>query len=819
MDEDFSSFYGGNVEDNPTMGRGFDTVADFSSVDLSQFIYAGGDDVHSEGSHTDAISLNESLNYMVEGGDPPAYRDSPTPDSIVPITFSTNGSEQQRKIINYTMHTLAHGKNLLIECPPGHQRRAVILGAACDFLEWSRHQEEQNEVNDFDVDLASASKPERIIFATQNTLETESLIQEIRGILCSSNILQNIKMCVLDHRKSYCVNDEVRSSLNVSNDCCNLVRNRHLNQHMQDGSVREVEVLPECQFYNTSSNFSFIQMTPNEPEPCTIRDIEDFTSECRVSRTCPFYASLKNVVDADLIICPQEFILSPVLREEYELDIDRAIIIFDEGCSLDLDSCKEASVQLFVTDLNSITRMLRNLLMEPSTSTTPELIPIITQIKNVTSALSKLLQREENESSSDPENNQNVGEDAFHFDPEAEILKELLSLKFSKTCVAPVTSRVRTHLKNSSTSALNYEGLQKFFKFLHLLSFLADGEGEVNEKKNFSIQVGKRSVGSRRTENIVKIVCSNPSLIFQPVEEASTSIIVGGSCLAPFYVFEDTNKFGLGVEFQAPTKISHTDFRVSERMLYCTCERGPLNNSFQLNFNSRQHTTVQNEIILGLSQICKTIPDGILIIFHSEAFLKEMLSRKIGKHDLLDTLKEHKHVFCTQDVRTEADIAIKIEAYRDRAKNPEPEKSGAVLVTHRGKVNQTLSLQGVEIRAVVSIGLPYRGWYNDENVLAKREHFSSQYGPEPYEFLEWYRANANHRMNQSFAQVFDGGRDDWGLVIVLDSRLFPRDQFDKEEELIPSWVQLNQDHFEGQNCFEGMVQRIVEMVQTCSASR
>lgn len=712
---------------------------------------------------------------------------------------------EKDKIRECVSSGLKSGKNILVECPPGHQRKGTILCTALEYVRLRRLDDSPSN---------ATPKPTRVIFATEGVSATKRLLAEMRSTSWPG-LLEGIKMMVVDHRKNMCINREVRGlDSNVDSKCFDLIRNENVNLRMAAGYVRAREVLTECPFHFNPHpvDFHYIQENPG-PQDFVIRDMEDYINHCHELTKCPYFSSYENLEKADLIICPQDFVLSPVLREEHKINIYGAIIIFDDGHNLDLNCCTEGSVQFTTKDLNIISRALRTISTAATTSTS-DFSCTIDNLIHVTTTLYEIVKKYQDHLN---EREDNVNNLEGNSDLEDEVMEKLQISFFSRDQLAPIRSKLLHHAINTpedDDSSVPYDVLQQSLKFLYILPLFADGE--IVHQGNLSVQSKLKNVGRRRTIIILKIVCAKASHIFQKLGMAATSIIIGGDCLSPFYSFTDTSNFGLGVQFHAE-EIWHNNRKLNERVFFASCERGPSDRHFQLNFTSRRNPLVQHEVITALGQLCALIPSGVVMIFHSESALKEMLATRPDRSNLTETIGELKRVFSLQRMQTEAEICGAMEEYKRWSKNPENEKTGAALILHRHNAHYISQLEGAEIRGVIHVGIPYRGWHSksDERLVAKRDHFEKRFGEKPCEFLQWYRGHSYRQMGRSFAQVSDGEGQDWGVVILLDARVFPRGPHNIQEELVPAWVRANEHHYEGDDCFQRLTQKIQLVVNMC----
>jgi hypothetical protein len=82
----------------------------------------------------------------------------------------------------------------------------------------------------------------------------------------------------------------------------------------------------------------------NEPK-FDVWDIEDLVREGKIINgnimlqssteylllACPYFASHTIAMEADIIFCPYNYLLDPIIRDTLDINLDGAVVIFDEA--------------------------------------------------------------------------------------------------------------------------------------------------------------------------------------------------------------------------------------------------------------------------------------------------------------------------------------------------------------------------------------------------------------------------------------------------------------------------------------------------------
>eukprot|EP00854_Cymbomonas_tetramitiformis_P002667 gene2667-3437_t len=118
-------------------------------------------------------------------------------------------------------------------------------------------------------------------------------------------------MVILASRSNYCVHKSISKAHSVDEECQKLLADPDKN----------------CDFFAKSSKLrgSFEQ----------VHDIEDLVKAGKKHKGCPYYAARQAVGDAELVFCPYSYILDPVVRRAMDINLEDAVVIFDEAHNIE----------------------------------------------------------------------------------------------------------------------------------------------------------------------------------------------------------------------------------------------------------------------------------------------------------------------------------------------------------------------------------------------------------------------------------------------------------------------------------------------------
>ena len=195
-----------------------------------------------------------------------------------------------------------------------------------------------SEVSTKTLQTAPRQYKRRIYFASRTHSQLSQIMSELKrchDVLEWTDHRPNA--VILGSRKHYCINDRV-SSLRPSSRLGNACR-----------SLLETH---SCSFAKRAQ-----ALTAEVGRLC---DIEELISAGRKHKACPYYASqeMANGQASSIVLCPYNYIIDPIIRRSKEIDLDNAVIVFDEGHNI-ADLLREAAS--FQIQYETIDEAYRNL--------------------------------------------------------------------------------------------------------------------------------------------------------------------------------------------------------------------------------------------------------------------------------------------------------------------------------------------------------------------------------------------------------------------------------------------------------------------------
>ncbi|KAL0324857.1 UNVERIFIED_CONTAM: Fanconi anemia group J protein [Sesamum radiatum] len=343
-----------------------------------------------------------------------------------------------------------------------------------------------------------------------------------------------------------------------------------------------------------------------------VHDIEDLVKVGQVVKGCSYFAARSMAQDAELVFCPYNYIINPVIREAMEVDISGSIIIFDEAHNIEDIARDAGSIDLgeevllhLQTELGQLS-LNDSMTYQPLFEMTQDILSWIDRRKNT------LVKREF----------QNyfrcwTGDKALKELEEANV--SLQSFPILQECAKKAiraASEAESDIAHlSGIAAITLEGL-----FSSLNYFFA-GNGTRAYDYQLALQrfVKKDEGGWTTTFNLW---CLNPAVVFKNIAESSQSVILTSGTLSPLNTFSSE----LGVQFGTCLEAPHV-IDVDSQVWAAAIANGPGNYPLNASYRTADEYAFQDAVGSSLEEICKIVPGGCLVFFPSYKLLDKVSTR------------------------------------------------------------------------------------------------------------------------------------------------------------------------------------------------
>ncbi|KAL9647262.1 hypothetical protein ABK040_012614 [Willaertia magna] len=597
------------------------------------------------------------------------------------------------------------------------------------------------------------------------------------------------RMTILASKQHTCINQQVINTKDINNECHKLVDSA------------------SCAYYKNVELLS----TNSEFKPPSgrlqIYDIEDLLKEGKRLKSCPYYACremLENP-EIELVLCPYNYLLSPLTRENMNINLQNAIIICDEAHNIE-DICREsASLSLNDLDLEEIVNELYSIYNDYKVK--PQLHkPIHDFLLNLLRWMKgqrnlqelekdveyKVVKRKENICKVLEEMGiQDISNNSLtHF-------KQLKSLFFNIKAYAQSPQNKRKDPVTLSARTITI--LQELFYILDFLlknnmKYINDYSLVLLKKMNDTVKSKRKNqqftqrLLDTRVEYTLNFWCYNPAVAFEALKTKCRSVLLASGTLAPLDSFSSE----LGTQFSTVFEGSHIISK--EQVWVGTIGTGDNGVSMNANFQNSNDANYQDSLGSMIIDLCKQIQDGILLFFPSYSFMQKVLYRW-KERKILQKLQKVKDVFYEQKYESIDTIISEYYASIDKHSNssnnsPTTTNGALFMAVCRGKVSEGIDFSNDKCRAVICIGIPYPN-FKDLQVSQKREYNDENYSSNRMNGEAWYNSQAFRALNQAVGRCIRH-RHDYGAIILIEERL---QKNPRTVQSFSKWIRSHMTHY------------------------
>ncbi|EEF52880.1 brca1 interacting protein helicase 1 brip1, putative [Ricinus communis] len=573
-----------------------------------------------------------------------------------------------------------------------------------------------------------------------------------------------VPMAVLASRRHYCTNAHVNGKENIDEECKLLLKDPDAGC-LQFKNAHKVKGHPSLQRGGCHE----------------VHDIEDLVKVGKVVRGCSYYAARSMADDAQLVFCPYNYVINPVIRGAMEIDIRGAILILDEAHNIEDIARDAGSVDVEEDILYKLQTELEQLcvhntsIYQPLYEMTQDLLSWIDQRK---STLQKHGFQHYFSSWS--------GDKALRELQEANISQQcfpiLLDCALKAIKAATDTEPDIAHLSGMAVIVL--EGL-----FSSLTYFFSRNGCHVSDYQlalQRHIKRDRKSPVGEWTLTL-SLWCLNPAVVFRDIADLSLSVILTSGTLSPMNSFSSE----LGVQFGTCLEAPHVIDNESQ-VWAAVISTGPDNYPLNASYKTADEFAFQDALGKTLEEICMIVPAGSLVFFPSYKLMEKLCNRwrETGQWSRLNAKKS---LFVEPRGSQEEEFDSVLKGYYDsickcnthavgrkkRVKRLDLKKAvestenlgkgAAFLAVCRGKVSEGMDFSDDNARVVIVVGIPFPNILDIQVRLKKSYNDTYKTSKNLLSGNEWYCYQAFRALNQAIGRCIRH-RFDYGAIILLDER-------------------------------------------------
>ncbi|XP_067447279.1 regulator of telomere elongation helicase 1 isoform X2 [Thunnus thynnus] len=620
----------------------------------------------------------------------------------------------------------------------------------------------------------------KIIYASRTHSQLTQVVNELK------NTSYRPKVCVLGSREQLCINPEVMRQ-----------DSNHVKVHMCRAKVST----RSCVYYNNVDEKSTDRDLTN-----SILDMEDLVKFGNKNRVCPYYLSRSMKTQADVIFMPYNYLLDPKSRRAHNIELNGAVVIFDEAHNVEKTCEESTSFDLTPYDIASAISAVDRLLVEQAKEASSR--DSVTQDFNVESLNSGLkieidtiakikqilLDLEAAIDSYEVPSDKGITKPGIFI---YELLERAHLTYSSKTAVYEALDQITGYLAGQSGIFLNTSGLQKLSDIIQLVFCGEPSEKDRQQqmqsntahfkvhihqdtshhKKKQNTDVWGPST-SKKQGNILSYWCFSPGFSMQDlVNQGVRCIILTSGTLSPLSSFTSEMR----IKFPVCLENSHVIER--DQIFVSVVEQGPdevrLSSAFDRRFVPENMSSLGSTV----ANLSRVVPHGLLVFFPSFFLMEKNLEfwRANGHADRIEKIKP---MFV--EPKGKSNFTEVIDGYYNKVNDP-ASRGGSFFAVCRGKASEGLDFANTFGRGVIITGLPFPPKM-DPRVILKMQFLDDMNRKKPpgVKYLsgqEWYRQQAFRAVNQAIGRVIRH-KDDYGAIFLCDQRFKSTDA----RANLPSWV-------------------------------
>uniref|UniRef100_A0A8P4GAH3 Regulator of telomere elongation helicase 1 n=1 Tax=Dicentrarchus labrax TaxID=13489 RepID=A0A8P4GAH3_DICLA len=651
----------------------------------------------------------------------------------VTVNFPFPPYDCQKDYISKVIECLQKKVNGVLESPTGTGKTLCLL---CATLAWREHFKDTVSARKIaerlggevmfpntplsswgtaatDGDTPTYTDVPKIIYASRTHSQLAQVINELK------NTSYRPKVCVLGSREQLCINQEVMRQ-----------ESNHAKVHMCRGKVST----RSCVYYNNVEGKSTDKDLVN-----SILDVEDLVKFGNKQRVCPYYLSRSLKQQADVIFMPYNYLLDPKSRRAHNIELNGAVVIFDEAHNVEKTCEESTSFDLSPYDVASAVNAVDRLLVEKA-------------------------------------------KDVCHGDSATEDFNCLLSFYICFSFIYELLERA--HLTYNSKTAV-YEALEQISTFLAgrqygliSVAFCVYNNMSLDLFINPVKRALRVCVSFHLVGNILSYWCFSPGFSMQDlVNQGVRCIILTSGTLSPLSSFTSEMR----IEFPVTLENSHVIER--DQIFVSVIDRGPdgvqLSSAFDRRFVPENMASLGNTV----ANLSRVVPHGLLVFFPSFPLMEKTLDfwRANGHADRIENVKP---MFV--EPKGKGTFTEIIDGYYNKVNDP-ASKGGSFFAVCRGKASEGLDFADTFGRGVIITGLPFPPKM-DPRVILKMQFLDEMCrkktpGLKYLSGQQWYRQQAFRAVNQAIGRVIRH-KDDYGAIFLCDQRFKMSDA----RAQLPSWV-------------------------------
>lgn len=636
-------------------------------------------------------------------------------------------------------------------------------------------------------DFPHQRRPGRVFYSSRTHAQLTQVIRELK----TSGYTP--RMTMLASRNEYCLNMVARHG-NDTNETCDKL--------LQDNA---------CAWYKDREVVAGAMRTRVEPF-----DIEDMNRVGEEIGGCTYFAAVELAKDAELILCPYNYLLDANIRRTREIDVTGDIVIFDEAHNIE-DHAREtasftqehASFRMGVEEIQELTAMSRIGL--PQSELAMSYLAVQELMASAASLCDLMLASDRLHQEANAEVATYERHEVIECLEKVRLTRENV-IRYQKALAFVMNSRDEDY-DYKSEAAFGEDTMDAGAVFFNRSEKgkgsrgrkIRNGDDEAKSRRvrgrgrpgckclrpalalctplmyalehpDSFILALQRVANNWEQKTELNLWCLNAAVPFEALSKARSIIVTSGT-LTPLESFAGE----LNINFSIAKSLPHV-VNVQKQVYTSVVASGPGLVRMDTTYRNTSNFQFQDSLGVAILDYCKIIPGGVLIFFPSYR-LMNLLVQRWRSNGCWEQLEHIKGLVVCESSKRGREFKEVITSYNIAANKPD----GAVMLgVCRGKISEGLDFKDAAARGVLIIGIPYpsflcpqltrkRAWNDRERKVNERLELPSG--------SAWYDMQAFRALNQAVGRCVRH-RKDYGAIVLLDQR-FRSATVAKQ---LPGWV-------------------------------
>uniref|UniRef100_A0A8C6SYR0 DNA 5'-3' helicase n=1 Tax=Neogobius melanostomus TaxID=47308 RepID=A0A8C6SYR0_9GOBI len=611
----------------------------------------------------------------------------------------------------------------------------------------------------------------KIFFGTRTHKQIKQIAHELKRTMYSS-----VPMTILSSRDHSCVNPSVAP---------------HANRNERCKDLREGKEGHSCRFFHSVQRMrdqSTLQFVHGLKQAW---DIEELVSLGKRLRACSYYAARELMSSANVIFCPYNYLLDPLIRESMDINLDGQILVLDEAHNI--EDCARESAS-YTMDQNSLNLCKQELESMITAKIRPE---DHTLLRNFCYGLLNWIQESQSlmkERGYESSSKVWSGTEVVNIFRTLGITPDTFGMLKS---VLEKEERVEDDLVELPTiTSASSTVLKKLFI---VLDFLYRGNCRFADDYRVALQKSYAWTNQAPPD----VPDANGFIVRRQRQRnarVKTEVLsLGFWCLNPAVAFSD-----LGDTFTVQLEANHV---INKSQVWVgTVGDGPKGKKLCATFQHTETYEFQDEVGELLLHVCQAVSKGVLCFVPSYKMLEKLRDRWVNT-GLWEKMEDVKTVVTEPRGGAKGDFDELLQHYYDAIKFSDHRDGALLIAVCRGKVSEGLDFTDDNARAVVTIGIPFPN-FKDLQVELKMA-YNNQHSKTRglLSGRDWYHIQAFRALNQALGRCIRH-KNDWGALVLVDDRY--RNNPNKYITGLSKWVRQLVHHH---NSFPIAMQSLVAFSQ------